>query len=367
MSSHPTQTAAPAAKAAVGNIRPYTQGRATLAGGKAIKLSSNESAVGPSPAAIEAFHSVGDALHRYPDGAQRELREAIAEVYGLDAARIVCGNGSSELLDLVMRCYLAPGDEILLSDYHFEMCPIFARSQGAELVFAPERGDRVDVQALLDRVTERTRLLTIANPNNPSGTYITGDELAALHAGLPANVVLLLDGAYTEYVDAPDYDDGAALVESADNVVMTRSFSKIYALAGLRVGWAYCPPSVIDVVQKIRTPFNANAAAMAAAAAAVRDTAHTERARAHNAEWLAIITRELTALGVEVIPSVANFYLLRFDGVAAGSAAEAAEFLQQHGIIPRAVKQGGGNVLRITVGTAEENRAVLDTLAAFLD
>ncbi|MBT8447561.1 MAG: histidinol-phosphate transaminase [Gammaproteobacteria bacterium] len=364
--SNPTQRAAPAAKAAVGGIRPYQQGRSALAGGASIKLSSNESATGPSPAAIDAFHSVGSALQRYPDGAQRELREAIADIYGLDAGRIVCGNGSSELLDLVMRCYLPPGDEIILSDYHFEMCPIFARSQGAELVFAPERGDRVDVQALLDCVTERTRLLTIANPNNPSGTYITGDELARLHAGLPENVVLLLDGAYTEYVTEADYDDGAALVEAANNVVMTRSFSKIYGLAALRVGWAYCPPAVLDAVQRIRTPFNANAAAMAAAAAAVRDTAHTERARAHNAEWLAILQRELTALGVEVIPSVANFYLLRFDKVAAGDAAQAAAFLEERGIIPRAVKQGSGNVLRITIGTGDENHAVLDAMAEFL-
>ena len=332
-----------------------------------IKLSSNESSVGPSPAAIAAYHAAAGSLNRYPDGAQTALREAIAEVHGLDASRIVCGNGSDELIQLVIRSCTAPGEEVLLSENGFVMCEIHARAQRATVLKAPERQDRVDVDALLARVSPRTRVICLANPNNPTGTYLSGAEIQRLHAALPSGVILLLDGAYAEYVTAADYDAGAGLVEAASNVVMTRTFSKIYGLPALRIGWAYCPPATLGAIQRIRSPFNASAPAMAAAAAAVRDQGWIADIRTHNAAWLARIRSELQALGLEVVPSVANFYLIRFPRDGGMDANGAADFLIANGILPRPVSsQASVRELRITVGTDEENAAVLQTLGRYV-
>ncbi len=334
-----------------------------------IKLSSNESALGTSPAAVAAFSSVQDRLHRYPDGAQTELRDAIAEVYGLDPERIICGNGSEELIGFVIRCFMADGDELLLSENHFEICRNYALSVGGAVVTAPEQDFVTNVDALLERVGPRTRVVALANPNNPTGTYVNAQEIRRLHQALPADVVLLLDGAYAEYVTADDFDPGARLVDEHDNVIMTRSFSKMYGLAGLRVGWAYGSQWLIDALQRIRVPFNANAAAMAAAAAAVRDRAWVTRAREHNARWQATIARELTALGLHVVPSEANFYLLVFDDCRGKTAQAAAAAMEAQGIIPRPVGGAAGqdhDVLRITVGNDDENAAALNVLRNYL-
>jgi histidinol-phosphate aminotransferase len=348
-------------------IAPYVQGKSAIEGcAEPIKLSSNESSFGPSPQAILAFQAAATQLHRYPDGSQQALRGAIAEVHGLPAANIVCGNGSEELIGLLMRAYVGEGDEVVLSQNGFVMCEIYTRGQGATPVVAAEREHRIDVDALLAAVTPRTKMVCIANPNNPTGTYLPLAEIERLHRALPAQVLLLLDGAYAEFVLARDFDAGAALVAANTNVVMTRTFSKIYGLSGLRIGWAYAPAAVIDAVQRIRTPFNTNAAALAAAAAAVRDQAFVEQRRRHNHAWLQTLAQAFAAMEIEMIPSVANFYLLRFDGRDGKTAAAAAAHLRASGIIPRPVGDASSPYLRITVGLATENEAVIKALREFM-
>lgn len=361
----------PEAVSGVQKLAPYKMGSSKIDDRPApIKLSSNESALGTPPSAAAAFASVRDQLHRYPDGAQVALREAIAQVHGIEAERLVCGNGSEEVLGFVIRCFMAPGDELLLSENHFEICKNYGLAVGGAVVTAPEREFVTDVDALLERVGPRTRIVAVANPNNPTGTYLPAAEIQRLHRHLPPEVILLLDGAYAEYVTAADFEAGEELVRNSDNVVMTRSFSKMYGLAGLRIGWGYGPTAIIETLQRIRVPFNANAAAMAAAAAAVQDRQWVATAREHNARWLQTLTGELTALGLRVVPSMANFYLLVFDDCNGKTAAAAASALQDRGIIPRPVGGAAGqdhDVLRITVGNDAENAAVLDTLRTYLD
>lgn len=359
----------PQARPGVLRIARYVQGKSVLPHvAEPIKLSSNESALGPSPDAVQAYLGVAGRLHRYPDGAQTELREAIAEVHGLEAEQIVCGNGSDEIINLLIRAYVGPGDEVVLSQHHFEMCPIHANIQGAEVVIAAERDFAMDVDALLAAVSSDTKAVILANPNNPTGTYLNASEVRRLHGGLPSEVLLILDGAYAEFVARDDYESGAALVRESDNVVMTRSFSKAYGLAALRIGWAYCPGHIAEIAHRVRTPFNANAAAMAAAAAAVRDRAHLERVKSHNSKWLKRMREALGKLGYRVVPSVTNFYLLDFDAGALGSAADAAAFLESRGVIARPVSPGKAeNILRISIGLDHENEAVIAALREFLE
>lgn len=347
-------------------LAPYVQGQSTIEGvANPIKLSSNESSHGPSPAALEAYRNAGKELNRYPDGSQTGLRQAIGETFGLDPARIICGNGSDELIQMMVRAYVGEGDEALLSENGFIMTNIHCMAQGAELVIAPERDYRVDVDALLERVTDKTRFCSIANPNNPTGTYISGKELRRLHAGLPENCLLLIDDAYAEYVTEDDYEDGTALVDEFENVVMTRTFSKVYGLPSVRIGWAYCPSSVVGVVGRIRTPFNTNGPALAAAIAAVKDQAYVEKIVQHNNRSLKIISAALSDMGIEVIPSVTNFYLMRFADNSGKNGTDAAAFLQSRGIIPRPA--GGSDAfLRITVGLDHENDAVITALADYM-
>ena len=358
----------PQPHAGIGDLPRYQPGKRELAsGGAPIKLSSNESAFGASPAAIAAFHSIANELHRYADATQSALRKAIADIYRVRQQRIVCGNGSDEIIDLLIRGYLGPGDELLLSENYFVMFEVHGRTQGARIVLAPERDCKMDVDALLARVTPSTRMVALASPNNPTGTYLPHSEILRLHAGLPGNVLLVLDGAYAEYVTATDFDPGFGLVETAENVVVTHTFSKIYGLAGLRIGWVYAPDHVVDVLERIRSPFNASAAAQAAAEAAVRDQEFVHRAREHNARWLERLRRELSAIGIGMVPSAANFYLLRFDGKSEKTAVAAAAWLESRNIIPRLVATGDSdNVLRITVGLDEENEAVIAALTEFM-
>lgn len=344
---------------------PYRQGKSAIPGRQqSIKLSSNEGSFGPSPKAVAAYQAAAANLHRYPDGSQAGLRKAIAKVHGLDADRIICGNGSEEVIGLLIRCFLGEGDELLLSQNHFMMCPIYGKGQGAEIVLAPERDFTVDIDAVLERITPRTRVISIANPNNPTGTYLPAPEVERLVRNVPARVLLIIDGAYAEYVERDDFDDGFAWVDRRANVVVTRSFSKIHGLAGIRIGWGYGPTAIIEVVNRLRTPFNANAPAMAAAAAAIADREHVEMSRVHTARWQERIAQALSALGLDVVPSVANFYLLDFNSVEGKTAVEAAAFLEAHGIIPR--PGSADRFLRITIGTDAENEAVLDTLTQYL-
>lgn len=361
-------SAQPAPNRDLASLAPFRQGKSELGGhDKPIKLSANESHHGPSPRAIEAYRKATDALFRYPDGAQYELRQAIASTFGLDAEKIICGNGSDELHQLLIRAYVRPGDDVVFSRYSFAMSMVHATAQGARVVIADEPQLRPDADAMLSAITKKTRMAVLASPNNPVGQYMPKEELWRLYRELPPDVVLLIDSAYADYVVADDFDAGASLVEAGSNAVMTRTFSKLYGLAGLRIGWAYAPANIVDSLQRIRTPFNASADAMAAATAAVRDGGHADYVRKYNNRELARIRKAVDGYaGVEFIPSFANFYLIRFvDGV--HTADGAVKALEREGIIPRPVAAGGpANCLRITVGLAPENDAVLRVLASYM-
>jgi histidinol-phosphate aminotransferase len=359
---------APSPRPGILDISPYIGGEAKIAGvERPIRLASNESALGPSPKAMAAYRALAGEIYRYPEGGAEELREAIGRRHGLDPARIVCGAGSDELITLLLRSYAGPGDEVLYSRHGFLMYPINAQTVGATPVAAPERALTADVDALLERVTERTRIVFIANPNNPTGTYLGAAEMARLHAGLPELVVLAIDAAYAEFVNRNDYEPGAALVDRAENVVMLRTFSKIYALAGLRLGWAYCPPAIADVLNRMRSPFNISAPAQAAGVAAVEDVAAFERAHAHNQRWLAWFSERLAALGLQLTPSVANFVLAGFPDDPVRNADAAFAFLQRHSILTR--KMGAYGLpqhLRISIGTGAEMERVAATIGDFM-
>ena len=361
-------TVDPTPRPGIMDIAPYIGGEAKIVGvERPIRLASNESALGPSEKAMAAYRAIAGEIHRYPDGGSNELCEALAAHYRLDAERIVCGAGSDELIGLLTRAYSGPGDEVLYSRHGFLMYPIAARTAGATPVTAPEKNLTTDVDALLAAVTPRTRSVFVANPNNPTGTFLTADEMARLHAGLPSSVLLVIDAAYAEFVVRNDYEPGVALVDKAQNVVMCRTFSKIYALGGMRVGWAYCPPAVADVLNRVRNPFNVTAAGQAAAVAALKDVASADRAREHNAIWRPWTERELAALDLEVTPSVGNFVLVRFPNDPSRNASAAFEHLQANGILTRKMGAYGlGDRLRITIGTEPEMRKVVATIADFL-
>ena len=350
------------------DIAPYIPGKSTAPGvAKVFKLSSNETPLGASAATIAAYRAVGEHLEDYPDGSASELREAIGAVFGLDPARIVCGAGSDDLLNLLARAYLADGDEAIHTTHGFLVYPIATLGTGAKPVVAPEKNFTADVDAILACVSKKTKLVFLANPNNPTGTYIPFDEVKRLHRGLPPHVLLILDAAYAEYVQRNDYESGIELVATSENVVMCRTFSKIYGLAALRLGWMYGPAHVVDAVNRIRGPFNVNAAAIAAGIAAIRDNDHVERSRAHNTRWLAWLTEEIGKLGLTVTPSVGNFVLIHFPEAKGRTAKEADAFLTKRGLI---LRQVGGyklpNALRMSVGTEEANRLVVQALGEFL-
>ena len=358
----------PVPRPGVAAIEAYVPGKSGATGGHPVyKLSSNETPLGPSPAAVAAARQSLDDLALYPDGNATALRAAIAERYGLDPARIVCGAGSDELLSLLAYAYLAPGDEGLFSAHGFLVYRIAILAAGGTPVVAPERDLTTDVDALIARLTERTRIVYIANPNNPTGTSLPFEEVRRLHAALPPDVLLVLDGAYAEYVRRNDYGSGLDLVLEADNVVMTRTFSKIHGLAALRIGWMVAPAHVADAVNRIRGPFNLSAAAIRAGAAAIQDDAHVAAAVAHNDAWLARLTEEVRALGLAVTPSVANFVLVHFPDAPGRSAAAADAFLTGRGVITRRVAAYGlPDCLRVTVGSEAANTAFLDGLRAFV-
>ncbi len=358
----------PRPRSGVLDIAPYVPGKSTATGGVRLhKLSSNETPLGPSPMAAEAYRTTGTHLERYPDGSARVLREAIAAAYGLNPDRIVCGAGSDEVLNLLAHAFIGPGDEGLYSRHGFLVYPIAITAAGGRPVVAEERDLVADVDALLAAVTEHTRLVFLANPNNPTGTYLPFTEVRRLHAGLPSDVLLVIDAAYAEYVRRNDYESGMELAATADNVVMTRTFSKIYGLAGLRIGWAYGPAPVIDAVNRVRGPFNLSAPAIAAGAAALADRAHTDAAAAHNETWLPRVTAALTALGLTVTPSVGNFVLMHFpDAPGRGAAAADAYLLSQGVVLRRMDAYGFPNALRMTIGSEEANRDAIAAIAAFL-
>jgi histidinol-phosphate aminotransferase len=359
---------APVPRPGILKISPYVPGDSKAEGHKEpIKLASNESAIGPSPSAIEAYRKKAETLHRYPDGASADLRAALARHHGLDPARIVCGNGSDELLALIAKAYAGPGDEVLFTEHGFAMYPIATLAAGATPVVAKERNLRADVDALLAKVSDKTRIVFLANPNNPTGSYIAKDEIERLHRGLPERVLLVVDAAYAEFVSRNDYSSGLELAARASNVLMTRTFSKIYGLAGLRLGWLYASAEIADVINRVRGPFNVTLPAQAAGVAALADMAHTDKARTHNDHWLPWFSEQCRALGLEVPPSVGNFVLVRFPKRPGRDAEAANAFLLKRGIIPRKVAGYGlPDCLRVTIGLEAEMRATVDALRDFL-
>lgn len=349
-------------------IAPYVPGRSTApdrAASETIKLSANESPLGASPKAIDAVKAAAEALEIYPEGSSRDLRVALGEVHGIDPGRIVVGAGSDEVLHLLAQTYIGDGDEAVMSQYGFMVYPIITQAAGGIPVVAPETEYRADVDAILAAVTNKTKIVFLANPNNPTGTYLSATELDRLHAGLRSDVLLVIDSAYAEYVTADDYGVGISLVERSDNVVMVRTFSKM-GLAAARVGWMFGPGHVVDAINRIRGPFNVSLLAQKAAAAAVRDVTFTKALRDHNHHWRDWLASALSSNRLKVLPSQGNFILVLFVDAAMAAAANAA--LLERGLVVREMGGYGiANGLRISIGSADAMRAVADCLKDFMD
>jgi histidinol-phosphate aminotransferase len=367
-----TDTSAPAAvprpKPGILDITPYVGGKSSAAGfAEPLKLSSNENILGTSDAARRAYAAAAGNLHLYPDGRANALRTTVADRFALEPERLVFGCGSDEIFSLLCQVYCQPGDNMVQGQYGFLAYRIVARAAQAEVRFAPEPDYCVDVDQMLAQVDARTRIVFLANPSNPTGTWLSGAEVRRLHAALPPHVILALDGAYAEFADDPAFEDGIELARTASNVVVCRTFSKIYGLAALRIGWAYAPTAMADAMDRIRAPFNLNLPGQAAAAAALADQDFLERSRALVLEQRPRLEAGLKRLGLKVYPSQGNFVLARFPAEPSRTAAEAEAFLAQRGVIVRGL--GGYQIpdgLRITVGLAEHVDAVVEGLGAFL-
>jgi len=354
--------------ASIMEIAAYVPGKSSV-GGKnpPIKLSSNENPFGASPLAFEAMKKAIEKTNRYPDAYCKELRSAIAKKYGMDAENIVCGAGSDELLSLLCQAYARDGDEVLYSEYGFLMYPISALRVGATPVVAQEKNYKTDIDAILNAVTDKTTIVFLANPNNPTGSYITKQEMRRLRAGLRDDILLVIDAAYAEYVDESDYSSGMGMVEEFDNVVMTRTFSKIYGLSSLRIGWAYCPSYIADVLNRIRGPFNVSDIAQRAALASIADDEFVEKSKSHNKKWLKIVTDEINDLGLRAFPSVGNFVLVEFSEESGRAAEDAYEFLKTKSIIGRYMESYNlPNCIRFSIGLEKENKSMLAALKEFL-
>lgn len=347
------------------DIALYVSGAAQIEGrDNVVKLSSNENPYGPSDKAREAVLRAAHQMHRYPNTDHASLRAAIAEVHGLDPDRIICGAGSDEVLQFATQCFAGPGDEVIMTEHGFSMYPILARAAGATPVVVPEDNRRVDIDAILDAVTPRTRIVFLTNPGNPTGTMLHEDEVRRLAAALPTDVLLVHDGAYTEFAGdgfALDF----ALADEFANVLATRTFSKIYGLGGLRIGWGYAQRPLIDVMNRVRQPFNLSGVQLAGAEAAMRDQAHVARCRADNAKWRSWLTQALNDLGIGCDESHANFVLARFADEDTANACD--EALKADGLIVRRVKGYGlPNCLRITIGDEPSCRRVAHVIGRFM-
>jgi histidinol-phosphate aminotransferase len=357
-------TSRPEPQPGILKIAPYVPGKSQAPPGvKAVKLSANESPLGASPAALAALAEAAKTPEIYPEGTSRILRAALGEVHGLDPECIVCGNGSDDLLHLLAQCYLGVGDNALMSRHGFNVYPIITMGASAEIIMVPERDYRADVDAMLAAVTDRTKVVWLANPNNPTGTYLPAREVERLHAGLRSDILFVLDSAYAEYVTASDYEVGIKLVDSAENAVMVRTFSKM-GLADARIGWMYAPPHVVDVVNRVRGPFNVNRAAQLSGAAAARDAAFTAKLRDYNAKMREWITGALHGNAIRVVPSQGNFILALFADTETSRAAFQALFAE--GLIVREIGVYGiENGLRISIGPEAAMRRVVEVLKEF--
>lgn len=358
----------PAPRPGVLAVAPYVGGESSIKGqSRAIKLSSNENSFGPSPLAMEAYARLAPDIHRYPDGGCTVLRRALAAAWDLPAERIVCGAGSDELILLLARAYLGPGDEAIYSEHEFLLYPIATESTGAKAIKVKETNLTADVDLLLAAVGPATKMVFLANPNNPTGTYLPAAAVRRLRDSLPAGVLLVLDAAYAEFVTRADYTSGTELVEHDGNMVVLRTFSKMYGLGGLRLGWAFCPTAVADVLNRLRGPFNVSSAAQAAGAAALGDVDFFAKVRAHVETWRDWTAAEARKLGLEVTPGVGNFLLIHFPRQSGRDAAAADAFLKSRGIIARRMERYGlGSALRVTIGREDEMRAFVAALAEFV-
>ena len=365
-----TRAAAPTPqpKSGILDIDPYRPGKATAEGfANPVKLSSNENILGASPKAKAAFVEAGERLNIYPDGRANRLRAAVAARFRLESERLVFGCGTDELLHLINQVFLEPGDNIVMGQYGFSAYAIGARACQGEVRYAPEPGYKISVEEMLKQVDARTRLVFVTNPANPTGAYMTAEEIERLHAGLPPSVVLVLDEAYAEFATAPDFGAGIELARRAANIVVTRTFSKLHGLAALRIGWAYCPEPIADALDRIRAPFNTSIAGQEAGVAALADVDFQQRSVAHVEQWRPWLVQQLGGLGLEVEPSQANFILVKFPATPGRAAADAEAFLASKGLIVRGVASYGlPEHLRVTIGLEEHNRALVQALSEFM-
>ncbi|WP_269716584.1 histidinol-phosphate transaminase [Caulobacter sp. NIBR2454] len=358
----------PIPKQGILDIAAYVGGKSKVEGvAHPVKLSSNENVLGCSPKAREAYVAAADRMHIYPDSRAEGLRAAIAGKYGLEPERLIFGDGSDELFTLLCQTYLEPGDNAVMGEHGFAAYPIAIRAAQAEARMAREPNHRMDVDAVLELVDERTRMVFVANPGNPTGTWISGEEVRRLHAALPASVVLVLDEAYSEFARSPDFECGHELARTARNIVVTHTFSKLHGLAALRVGWGYGPVEMIEAMDRIRPPFNTSIPAQEAAVAALADDEFQTRSIAHVEQWRDWLTQQLGGIGLEVGPSATNFILITFPTTPGKTAKDADAFLSSKGYILRVVAGYGlPDCLRLTIGLEEHNRAVADLLAQFM-
>ena len=350
------------------SLTPYAGGKSKIAGAdKVVKLSSNENAFGTNPNVVAACAQKLNDMFRYPDGGCTALRQAIADANGLDAGRIVCGAGSDELIGLLCQAYLRENDEVVVTQYAFLMYRLYALTRGAVVREVPEKDFKIDINEILNAVTAKTKIVFIANPGNPTGTYLNKNEVRRLCEKLPQNVLLVLDNAYAEFVVKEDYDAGVGAVDAFENVVMLRTFSKIYGLGGLRLGWSYSSREIADVLNRVRGPFNVNAMAQHAGIAAVGDAAFVEKCRMHNKKWQDALPEKLKAIGLDCVPTVANFILVRFPQTNGKTADAANEALLRKGVIVRAMHAYKlPDCLRITIGTDDDMTTVLTVLTEFM-
>jgi histidinol-phosphate aminotransferase len=360
----------PHAKPGILDIEPYVPGKSKVANPNLVpvKMSSNENPLGCSPAALAAFQDTGSRLNRYPDSTNTDLRAALSRHFRLEPERLVFGCGSDEIFALLNQVYLEPGDNIVMGQYGFSAYAIGARASGGQVRYADEPDLTIHVDNMLALVDERTRLVFFANPSNPTGTFLSDEEVRRLHAGLPGDVILVIDGAYCEFTTAPGFSDGIDLARGAANVVVTRTFSKLHGLAALRVGWAYAPAPVVAALDRIRLPFNVVLPGQDAAVAALADQDFQDRSLALVEQWRPWLTQQLGGIGLEVTPSQANFVLAAFPKAPDPRTAAAAEaWLADRGWIVRGVKNYGlPDHLRITIGLEAHNRAVVEALTAFM-